>query len=195
MTTGRKKRYNHRKESTLAAVLFLAPAVIMLCIWFVYPLIQAFLISFQDFNYMFKDRAAFIGLANYKNLFHDSEFYQALTHSLLFVAVTVPVQTCVALLLAVALNTRCRGFRILHALCAFLRGRGHCVYVFLCEGRGDVFLSVTVWTAQCDMVRQCGAGYAVYRDSLSVADGWILHDLLPVGSSEYLSPALRSGAD
>lgn len=109
MAAGRKNGYNYRKESTRAAALFLAPAVIMLCIWFLYPLIQAFLISFQDFNYMFKDRAAFVGLDNYLNLFHDPEFYQALTHSLLFVAITVPIQTCMALLLAVAVNAKLRG--------------------------------------------------------------------------------------
>lgn len=109
MIAGKKKRHNYKRESTIAAVIFLAPAVIMLSIWFVYPLIQSFLISFQDFNYMFKDRAKFIGFGNYISLFQDKEFYQALFHSLVFVAVVVPVQTFLSLLLAVLVNSKIKG--------------------------------------------------------------------------------------
>lgn len=104
-----KKRYNYKRESSLAAALFLAPAMIMLCIWFVYPLLQAFIISFQDFNFMYKDQAVFVGLKNYITLFQDPEFYQALVHSLLFVAFVVPIQTFLSLLLAVIINGKLKG--------------------------------------------------------------------------------------
>ncbi len=104
-----RKLRSHNKEVGIAAAVFLAPSVIMLCIWFVWPMIQSFLISFQDYNYMFRDRATFVGLENYINLFRDPEFFQALTHSLLFVAITVPIQTFLSLLLAVLVNSKLKG--------------------------------------------------------------------------------------
>lgn len=98
-----------QKESSVAAILFLAPAVIMLLIWFVYPLLQSFYISFQDFNYMFKDRAKFVGLDNYVALFKDPDFFKAFWHSIWFVVLVVPVQSCLALLLAVLVNSKMKG--------------------------------------------------------------------------------------
>ncbi len=104
-----KKRLNTSRESTVAALVFLAPAVVMLSIWFVYPLVQSFLISFQDYNYMFQDRAFWVGFGNYIAIFKDPAFWRALTHSLVFVLVAVPVQTALSLLLAVLVNSKLRG--------------------------------------------------------------------------------------
>lgn len=100
---------SHNREVGLAAAFFLAPSLIMLAIWFVWPMLQSFLISFQDYNYMFRDRAQFVALDNYITLFQDPEFYKALTHSLLFVVIVVPVQTSISLLLAVLVNSKLKG--------------------------------------------------------------------------------------
>lgn len=104
-----RKRRSHNWEVGIAAAFFLAPSVVMLSIWFVWPMIQSFFISFQDYNYMFRDRAYFVGLGNYIELFKDPEFYKALTHSLLFVFLVVPVQTSFSLLLAVLVNSKMKG--------------------------------------------------------------------------------------
>lgn len=104
-----RKLRSHNREVGIAAAVFLAPSVVMLSIWFVWPMIQSFLISFQDYNYMFRDRATFVGLGNYITLFQDPDFYKALTHSLLFVAIVVPVQTFMSLLLAVLVNSKLKG--------------------------------------------------------------------------------------
>lgn len=103
------KKRCHNREVAIAAVFFLTPSVVMLSIWFVWPMIQSFLISFQDYNYMFRERAVFVGLGNYIILFNDPEFYKALIHSLLFVAITVPIQTSFSLLLAVLVNSSIKG--------------------------------------------------------------------------------------
>lgn len=103
------KQMNMKRESMIAAALFLSPALIMLAIWFVYPLLQAFIISFQDFNYINRDQAAFVGLQNYVDLFKDRYFFIALTHSLTFVVIVVPVQTFLALVLATLVNQNLKG--------------------------------------------------------------------------------------
>lgn len=102
------KPHNMKREATITAVLFLAPAVIMLSIWFVYPLIQSFIISFQDFNYMFKDRAVFVGIQNYIEVLKDPEFFKAFTHSIGFVIIVVPLQTFLSLIMAVLVNSKMR---------------------------------------------------------------------------------------
>lgn len=109
ITVRPRKRFSLRKESSFAAVLFLAPALLSLGIWFVYPLFQAIYISFHDFNFMFKDRATFVGLENYATMFKDPEFYLGLRHTLLFVVIVVPVQTFLALMLATLVNQKLKG--------------------------------------------------------------------------------------
>ena len=108
MKKNRKLR-SHNREVGIAAAFFLAPSVIMLSIWFIWPMLQSFLISFQDYNYMFRDQASFVGLHNYITLFKDPDFYKALTHSLLFVLIAVPLQTSFSLLLAVLVNSKIKG--------------------------------------------------------------------------------------
>lgn len=107
-----RKKYRLQRESSFAAALFLAPALVSLAIWFVYPLLQAVYIGFHDYNFMFKDRALFIGLENYATMLNDPEFYLGLRHTLLFVVIVVPVQTFMALLLATLVNQKlkARGF-------------------------------------------------------------------------------------
>lgn len=108
-TVKTKAKQNMKRETAVAAVVFLAPAMVMLMIWFLYPMIQSFFISFQDYNYMHRDKAVFVGLDNYINIFNDPEFYTALKHSLLFVVITVPIQTFISLLLAIMVNSKIKG--------------------------------------------------------------------------------------
>ena len=100
-------------------LLFVTPFVALWIIWFFIPLIESFLRSFQDANFITLETASFIGLDNYFTLFEDRDFFRAITNSLLLVAVAVPVQTIMALLFAMALNREIPGkgfFRTLYFL-------------------------------------------------------------------------------
>lgn len=107
-----KRLHTKKKSVNTAAFIFLFPALACLAVWFVYPLIQSFIISFQDFNYMFAERAVFVGLNNYIAIFKDPDFWQAFRHSMLFVVCVVPIQTMLALILAVLVNgkIKAKGF-------------------------------------------------------------------------------------
>lgn len=85
--------------------IFVAPFLLLWATWFFYPFIQSFSLSFQQFDFLSPDSAKFIGMENYINLFRNNpEFYRALWHSILIVLVAVPIQTILALLLAIGLN-------------------------------------------------------------------------------------------
>ncbi len=99
------KLFKNSDSDIVTAYLFLAPFLILWLVWFFYPFLQSFLISFQNFDFSQMDKARFIGLENYtKLLVNNPEFYAAIGHTVIIVLVAVPLQTILALVLAMALN-------------------------------------------------------------------------------------------
>jgi multiple sugar transport system permease protein len=98
------------------AWLFLAPAMVILGVFFLLPVIAALLLSFTDYDlYALADihNLRFIALNNYIELLHRPLFWSALGHTLYFVAVGVPLSMLVSLGAALLLNSplaRCKPF-------------------------------------------------------------------------------------
>ena len=89
----------------LVAYTLLAPALVLLAIWFVYPIGSAIVLSFQQTNlFSYADRR-FVGWSNYAHLFADPTFRGTLRITLTFVLFVVPAQTVLALVLAAALQS------------------------------------------------------------------------------------------
>lgn len=111
--SGRQKKIRLSRiadSDAFTAWLFLAPFLILWAVWFFYPFIQSFLISFQAFDFSQMEKARFIGLDNYKALlFNNPEFYSAIGHTVTIAAIAVPVQTFLALVIAIALNRKIAG--------------------------------------------------------------------------------------
>jgi len=92
--------------------LFLLPMAIVLLFTFGYPLLAVFNFSFHRIR---GATGPFIGLENYRQVFKDRVFGEAVTHnSLLLLA--VPVMTVIAILLAVLLFDRPFGWRTYRAI-------------------------------------------------------------------------------
>lgn len=73
-----------------SAYCFLAPALLVLGLFFFAPIVAAFALSLTDFDiYAFADRgnARVVGLANYQRLLTDPLFWQALGNTVYFVVV------------------------------------------------------------------------------------------------------------
>jgi multiple sugar transport system permease protein len=98
------------------AWLFLAPAMLILGLFFLLPVVAALLLSFTDYDlYALVDihNLRFIALENYVELLHRPLFWSALGHTVYFVAVGVPLSMCVSLGAALLLNSplaRCKPF-------------------------------------------------------------------------------------
>lgn len=84
--------------------LFVAPILILMGIWFYYPLLRSFIYSFQDISFLNPAAASFVGFKNYTEMLKDSDFWGALNNSFLLTLIAVPLQTAISLLLAVGLN-------------------------------------------------------------------------------------------
>ena len=83
--------------------LFIAPAIIYFLIFLIYPLIQGFIISFQ--NYGLLGSRGFNGFDNYIKLFNDSYFYQTLWNTVIIAAGIVVVNVTLPLVMAIALDS------------------------------------------------------------------------------------------
>ena len=101
---------------SLAAWLFLAPALFVLGVFFLLPVLAALALSLTDYDlYALADlhNLRFVGLGNYWDLLHRPLFWAALGHTLYFVAVGVPLSIGASLGAALLLNSplaRAQGF-------------------------------------------------------------------------------------
>jgi lactose/L-arabinose transport system permease protein len=81
--------------------LFIAPALVLLGIFLIYPIIWSLWMSFQTGRGM---SFSFGGFANIQRLTQDTVFLRALGNTMIFLVVQVPIMIVLALLFAVALN-------------------------------------------------------------------------------------------
>jgi multiple sugar transport system permease protein len=104
-----------RLNEALAGYAFIAPAVVVFMVFLVIPIIFSAYISLTDWNGITpltsEQPYSFVGLQNYNELlFRDgirqADFFKALKNTVYYVAGVVPVQTIIALLLAVVVNQR-----------------------------------------------------------------------------------------
>jgi multiple sugar transport system permease protein len=88
------------------ALLFIAPAVVIILGFSVVPIVWTVLLSFKSSDLI--TPAKWIGTANYHALQHDPAFGEAVKHTLIYTAIFVPVSTVLGLLMAMALNREIR---------------------------------------------------------------------------------------
>jgi multiple sugar transport system permease protein len=99
-----------------AAWLFLAPALLILGVFFLLPVIAALLLSLTDYDlYALANihNLRFVALQNYWALLQRPLFWSALGHTVYFVAVGVPLSMATSLGAALLLNSplaRCKPF-------------------------------------------------------------------------------------
>ena len=106
-----------------AALLFLAPALTAIFLFFFLPVAAAFVISFTDLDiYALADpsRLRFIGLGNYNRLLNDPLFWTAMRNTFYFVIAATPLSIAVSLTAAVLLNSRLVRFKAFFRLNYFL---------------------------------------------------------------------------
>ncbi len=91
---------------------FVAPAALLLLAFMLLPFVLAVAISFTNLRLGSPLPVEWTGLRAYQRLFQDQTFGRALLNNLLFASVVVPLQTLLALALAVLLNQPVRGITI-----------------------------------------------------------------------------------
>jgi alpha-glucoside transport system permease protein len=87
---------NLNRRSVIRPWLFLFPALFLLVVYLVYPVIATLILSFYD-----RSGVEFVGLNNYKWAFGDREFRQSIFNNILWLAVVPAACTFFGLVIAV----------------------------------------------------------------------------------------------
>jgi putative chitobiose transport system permease protein len=101
------------RKRSLTPYSFLLPALVLLGIFVVYPIIAVVYYSFTDYD--IATPPVWVGLANYARLLDDDTFKLALVHSFIYLLVT-PILIFLSIVLAIIVNRRMRGIHIFRAL-------------------------------------------------------------------------------
>lgn len=110
----RRKKFNSEAGWGL---LMVTPYIIHFVVFVLGSLLASLYFSFSHYDIL--NPPEWTGLDNYKKLFNESVFWKALWNTIYFTILFVPLQTFIALILAVALNQKLRGlkvFRLAHFL-------------------------------------------------------------------------------
>lgn len=101
-----KKKLTLRKIGSVW--LFVIPALIPLIVFWIYPILRSIYISFTDWDYM-SPTYQFVFLDNFKALFKDQRFYDALWNTVVFTLGTLIPTIVLGLLLALLLQKSFKG--------------------------------------------------------------------------------------
>lgn len=99
----------------LVIAVLLAPSVVLLSVFLIYPLLSSFQLSTLDWNGL-GTNARFVAFDNWVHLVHDDIFWKALGNNLLLGFFSILIQLPIALALAVLLDKAGRGSRTLKIL-------------------------------------------------------------------------------
>lgn len=102
--TARRPRLTYVQKRNLWGFAFALPAMALFVAFAIIPIARTFYISFFDYDLL--STPTFIGLDNYSTIVDDPRFHSSLLHSFGYVAMTYIPVWMLALLLALALNTR-----------------------------------------------------------------------------------------
>lgn len=103
--TPKKQRVGRKIEP----YIFILPAILLLLVLFGYPLINSFIMAFENYKLSAPNDIYFNGLDNFKKLFTANEFGLLIKNSLIYIVASVAGQFILGMILALALRKPFRG--------------------------------------------------------------------------------------
>ena len=128
------------KKKNITPWLFIAPALIFILCFSIYPLIETIYLSFMTTR---RGDIVFAGIQNFKRLLSDQYFYTSLKNSLIYLIIQVPIMTLLAILLAMSLHngiTKLKGlFRTIYFIPFIVESVAYSlIFVLLFQERGVI---------------------------------------------------------
>ncbi|MCY7323478.1 MAG: sugar ABC transporter permease [Phormidesmis sp. CAN_BIN36] len=115
-----KTIWNQRStQETLAGYLFMTPTIVVLGVFLIIPIGFTIVLAFYRVQLLGEVSYQFAGLKNFVRMGSDERVWIALKNTVEYVAIVVPIQTTLALGLALILNTKIKGkswFRVVFFL-------------------------------------------------------------------------------
>jgi len=101
------------KKTSLTPYLFLAPALLVIAVFLLYPIGAVIYYSFTDYNII--TPPVWVGLRNYQQLLGEDLFWKALRNSFIYLLVT-PILIILSVTLAIVVNRRLPGISAFRTL-------------------------------------------------------------------------------
>ncbi|WP_035300658.1 carbohydrate ABC transporter permease [Brevibacillus thermoruber] len=105
------KKHAQKKSEGRWGLLMVSPYIVHFVVFVAVTFLASLYFSFSDYDIL--NPPQWVGLANYEKLVHDPVFWKALWNTVYFAVLFVPAQTFLALVLAVALNQKLRGLKLI----------------------------------------------------------------------------------
>ena len=102
--TALKKEITNKWKRTLTGWLLLAPSLVFLCVFTIYPIVKSIISSFYLDNLSVM-QPLFAGFSNYIALFQDKVYWECFWNNLLIAVVTVPLSIGLAVAMAMFANS------------------------------------------------------------------------------------------
>jgi len=109
-------RYPVSAYDQKSAMIFLAPMMLVLMVIAVFPIVYSLWISLFDLKLTRPNRAPFVWFDNYALIFHDPMFWSSVGRTTSFTLMSVACIMFIAMLMALLLNEKFRGRRILSTI-------------------------------------------------------------------------------
>lgn len=103
-----------KRADMLWAYLMIAPLMIGLLVFYIWPVFQNFYFSFTTWGAF--GTYSWSGTSNYERLAHDPDLGAALRNTLLYIIISVPVSIILSIIVAVLLNQKIRGVGVYRTL-------------------------------------------------------------------------------
>jgi multiple sugar transport system permease protein len=138
-TPGKSFLQNKDVQEGISGLTFVFPAVVVIGIFLVVPVVFSFVMSLTNWNLLKPpSEASFIGFANFQELLLEdsnarTELFRALRNTIYYVIGVVPLQTLLALLLAMIVNQK------------WLRGKGFFRTAFYLPSITSTVVTATVF--------------------------------------------------
>jgi multiple sugar transport system permease protein len=103
-----RQRPGAAKEARTGAIM-VTPALLLLLLFFFVPVFLGFVLAFTNARLISPQAPGFVGLLNFERLFSDPLFWTSLRNTFYFAVIVVPVQSALALGMALLVNSRAKG--------------------------------------------------------------------------------------
>jgi trehalose/maltose transport system permease protein len=116
-STGRRHRTSKlRSRQTRLAWLLLVPSLAVVALVAIYPLGKTVYQSFTDQDFLALEPTKWVGLKNYRELWHDSVFRSSVWKTIEFTLITVGFEFALGLAIALVVNSSFKGRGVMRAV-------------------------------------------------------------------------------
>jgi trehalose/maltose transport system permease protein len=112
----RRRRPKLQRRQTHLAWLLLVPSLAVVALVAIYPLGKTVYQSFTDQDFLALEPTKWVGLANYRELWHDTVFRHAVWRTIEFTLITVGFEFALGLAIALVVNSSFKGRGVMRAV-------------------------------------------------------------------------------